>query len=152
MPATGIGPWTLGKDLTTFTIAPATVAGATSGTTWTVGTAVSCIGLVRRINHQMRAATKDIRPITQVQENQVPISTGNSMQLVNIRINNQTNPLGGIVDNGLYCQVIFHDGSENWSGYFVVTGFESGYDGNEEQIQTLDLAPVAITGGQMTHT
>jgi hypothetical protein len=158
--ATGIGPWTLGKDLITFTIASVAVTstgtGGTGGTTWTPGTAVECVGIVRRLNHQTRIGTKDIRPITQVQENLVPVSYGNALQIANIRLSNNTtpgNPLSALVAAGGYCQVIFQDSHELYDGYYVITGYESGFDGMEEQIQSVDLGPVALVSrGQVVRT
>jgi len=156
-PETGIGPWTLGPDLVSFTVAPvvvtATGTGASLGTTWTPGTAVQCSALVRRINHQMRVGLKDIRPITQIQENNVPVSTGNTLQLTNIRLKNNTtpgNPLSALVASGLYVQCIFQDSHEQFDGYYAVSGYEGGFDGVEEQIQSLDLAPVALTSRAQT--
>lgn len=149
--ATGIGPWTLGKDLTSVTIAPVTV----SGTTWTGGTPIECVTMVRRINHQMRFGLKDIRPVTEIQENMVPISIGHTLQLVNLRRSNNTtpgNPLSSIVTSNSYVLCIFADSHEQFSGYYAIAGYEGGFDSNEEQMQSVDLQPVAIVGGQVTRT
>jgi len=153
----GIGPWTLGKHLTKITIAPVAVTAVSGGgTTWTPGTAVECKGLVRRLQHQVRIATADIRPITQPMENQVPISYGNTLQLVNLRISNNPspgNPISAMLQAGFYVQVIFDDALEEFDGYYVITGYESGFDGNAEQVQSIALAPVAITsGGQVVRS
>jgi len=144
MPVNSIGPWTLGPDLTKCTIASATVAGSV----WTVGAAVELKGVIRRLNHQVRYGLKDIRPITNQQENMVIVSTGNALQLTVLRVNNNTtpgNPLSAMLAGG-YCQAIFDDAHEEYNGYFVVASYESGFDGNEEQVQTLDLQPVALVG------
>jgi hypothetical protein len=150
MPINTIGPWTLGKDLAFFTVAPATVA----GTTWTVLTGVDYTGVVRRLNHQARVALKDIRPITVPQENMVPISVGQAIQITVLRKNNNTtpgNPLSALVATYGYCQVTFDDAHEEFSGFFAIGNYETGFDGNEEQIATIDLQPVALVGQpQMT--
>jgi len=155
-PEAGIGPWTLGKDLLQFDIAPVSVTGGAGGTTWTAGAIVGCLGLVRRINHQVRYGTKDIRPITQVQENNVLVSTGNAIQLQNLRISSNTgqgNPLASVVQAGAYIQVIFKDSHEQFDGYYVITGYESSFDGMEEQIQSVDCLPIALTSrAQVTRT
>jgi len=142
---TAIGPWTLGPDLTKVTVATATV----SGSVWTLGAAVEMKGVIRRLNHQVRYGLKDIRPITNQQENMVVVSTGNSLQLTVLRVSNNTtpgNPLSAVLAVGAYCQVIFDDAHEEYNGYYVVANYENGFDGNEEQVQSIDLQPVALVG------
>lgn len=145
--ATSIGPWTLGKDLgPTCTIASATLS---AGNVWTVGSPVALLGVIRRLNHQLRNTLKDIRPITNQQENMVVTSFGNAMQLTILRLSNNTTPgnaLASVVAVGAYCQVIFDDAHEEFNGYYVIANYESGFDGNEEQVQSIDLQPVALVG------
>ena len=124
---TQIGPWTLGKHLTLCQIASATID---SDNVWTVDTAGASelVAQIRRLNFQNRFTLKDIRPITNPQENMVVTSVGCSLQLTVIRVANNTTPgnaFSATVAVGQYVQVIFNDSHEQFDGFYIVANFET---------------------------
>lgn len=133
-------PYRLGKDLSVITIQRLSVSA--SGLFSNLGSPTSIQALITRLGHETRREMENIQPVTSQRMNMVPISTGNGVQISEIKLANAASAMNTVLATCQYVLISWTEGNESFAGYFSVGAMtEGGVNGRGQQVITVAFEP-----------
>ena len=142
-------PYLLGKHLTLVTVAGVTID---ANGVFSIGSAVSVRALIEELGHDVDFDTEDIAPVTSTQMNEVPLRSGNRVDLSTIALSNAANALHDLVDSFSACRLIWVQGTETFTGDYWLGSLRSGVRGRGKNVMTLSLLPIDNGGAQVVRS
>lgn len=129
----------LGSHLTAITVASVSVDA--SGT-WTVGAANSIRAYIQTVDGTLSNETEDIRPVWEIQQNNVRVGVGNSLRIGALQNSAAANLLVTLAAGFTYCQVAWTQGASTFTGKYIIGSLGYGVNARGANLNTLDLLPV----------
>lgn len=149
MPTPTLPGWLLGKHLTSLVITPQTVTGLELSDSLDVK---SIRGTTSSIELSLDTSHDDVRPVSSEFVNNEIIGRDSSIDITTLLVRTGLNALSEIFMEYDYFKIVFQQGEEIWTGYFVCGSHRTGVSSHGGNAASMNFRQIEVNlaGGNVT--